>query len=123
MSKTERQKLKLLYLKDYLCQNTDEGHPASADTLLQHLQSKGLSAERKSLYDDIATLNDYGIEILYRRGKPQGYYATHRDFALSELEIYIENLLAYRNALASSDLQALTALLEEGKKRKEEVDG
>ena len=47
----------------------------------------------------------------------------NKDFALSELEIYIENLLAYRNALASSDLQALTALLEEGKKRKEEVDG
>ena len=96
MSKTERQKLKLLYLKDYLCQNTDEGHPASADTLLQHLQSKGLSAERKSLYDDIATLNDYGIEILYRRGKPQGYYATHRDFALSELKLLVDAVLSSR---------------------------
>lgn len=47
----------------------------------------------------------------------------NQDFALSELDIYIENLRAYRNALANSDLPALTTLLEEGKKRKEEVDG
>ena len=96
MAKTEKQKLKLLYLRDYLCQNTDENHPASAPDLLQFLQSKGISAERKSLYDDIASLNDYGIEILYRRGKPQGYYATHRDFALPELKLLVDAVLSSR---------------------------
>ncbi len=96
MAKSEGQKLKLLYLKDYLCQNTDEGHPASIADLLQFLQSKGISAERKGIYDDIATLNEYGIEILYRRGKPQGYYATHRDFALSELKLLVDAVLSSR---------------------------
>jgi predicted DNA-binding transcriptional regulator YafY len=96
MAKTEKQKLKLLYLKDYLCQKTDENHPASAPDLLEFLQSKGISAERKSLYDDIAALNDYGIEILYRRGKPQGYYATHRDFALPELKLLVDAVLSSR---------------------------
>ena len=47
----------------------------------------------------------------------------NRDFALAELNTYIENLSAYRNALAEQDLEKLTCLLEEGKRCKEEVDG
>ena len=47
----------------------------------------------------------------------------NKDYTLAELDIYIENLRAYRNALSNNDLETLTALLEEGKKCKEEVDG
>ena len=47
----------------------------------------------------------------------------NKDFVLSELDFYIQSLAAYRDAIASDDLEALTALLEEGKRRKEEVDG
>ena len=47
----------------------------------------------------------------------------NKDYTLAELDIYIENLRAYRSALANNDLESLTYLLEEGKKRKEEVDG
>ena len=47
----------------------------------------------------------------------------NRDFMLSELEFYMESLDKYRQALENKDLSALTALLEEGKRRKEEVDG
>ena len=47
----------------------------------------------------------------------------NKEFLLSELEFYIESLQAYRNAIASDDQQTLTQLLEDGKKRKEEVDG
>ena len=50
-------------------------------------------------------------------------FLENKDFTLSELDIYIESLRAYRDALANDDLQTLTALLEEGKRRKEEVDG
>lgn len=47
----------------------------------------------------------------------------NRDYLLSELDFYIDSLTKYRNALQSEDLQALICLLEEGKRRKEEVDG
>ena len=40
-----------------------------------------------------------------------------------QLETYIKNLQAYQNALQKQDLTALVQLLEEGKQRKEEVDG
>ena len=50
-------------------------------------------------------------------------FLENRDFLLEELNFYISSLEQYRSALAEENLSALTALLEEGKKRKEEVDG
>ena len=47
----------------------------------------------------------------------------NRENMLFELNTYIESLKSYQKALQENDLQTLTALLEEGKKRKEEVDG
>ena len=47
----------------------------------------------------------------------------NRDNVLFELDYYIHSLQEYRDAIASGDLQTLTRLLEEGKQRKEEVDG
>ncbi len=47
----------------------------------------------------------------------------NKDNVLFELDSYVDSLLQYRAALANGDLTALTALLEEGKRRKEEVDG
>ncbi len=50
-------------------------------------------------------------------------FRENKDFVLEELEFYIQSLCAYRDALRNDDGQTLTALLEEGKRRKEEVDG
>ena len=94
MAKSERQKLKLLYLRDYLRQNTDEAHPADVQELIDYLASKDIHAERKSIYDDIRTLNDYGTDILYRRGKPSGYYVAQRDFAPAELKLLVDAVLS-----------------------------
>ena len=47
----------------------------------------------------------------------------NRDHTLFELDTYISALQAYRNAVANEDFDELTRLLEEGKRRKEEVDG
>lgn len=48
---------------------------------------------------------------------------ANRENVLFELDTYIANLQSYQKALQVEDLQALTTLLEEGKLRKEEVDG
>lgn len=47
----------------------------------------------------------------------------NRENMLFELEHYIDSLQSYKTALQNRDLEGLTALLEEGKQRKEEVDG
>ena len=50
-------------------------------------------------------------------------FLENRDFVLEELDFYIQSLTAYREAMAKGDMDTLIALLEEGKRRKEEVDG
>ena len=50
-------------------------------------------------------------------------FLENKDCVLEELDIYLKNLRAYRDAIAQDDLSGLTALLDEGKRRKEEVDG
>lgn len=50
-------------------------------------------------------------------------FMENKDFVLYELDYYINSLTKYRDAIAADDLQTLTVLLDEGKKRKEEVDG
>lgn len=113
MARSENQKLTLLYLQDYLRKHTDEAHPASAQEILSYLQSKGIVAERKMLYRDIALLNAYGTEILYKRGKPNGYYVTRRDFEPSELKFLVDAVLSSRflsKNQSSSLIKKLAAL-------------
>ena len=50
-------------------------------------------------------------------------FLENKDNVLFELNYYISSLNAYRDAIASDDMTTLVSLLEEGKKRKEEVDG
>jgi len=50
-------------------------------------------------------------------------FLENRENLLYELDFYMESLHAYRDAIAANDMDSLIALLEEGKKRKEEVDG
>jgi prephenate dehydrogenase len=50
-------------------------------------------------------------------------FMENKENVLQELDFYIQSLSAYRDAIASDDMLHLISLLEEGKKRKEEVDG
>lgn len=47
----------------------------------------------------------------------------NRENMLFELEYYIQSLISYKTALENRDLDTLTALFDQGRKRKEEVDG
>lgn len=50
-------------------------------------------------------------------------FLENRENVLFELDTYLNSLNAYRQAVADGDFDQLVELLEEGKKRKEEVDG
>ena len=96
MPKTENQKLKLLLLKDYLEQYTDEEHPATIHDLIAHLEANGVSAERKSVYRDIQLLMDYGCDIVATKGKTASYYLEGGTFDLAELKLLADAVLASR---------------------------
>ena len=50
-------------------------------------------------------------------------FLENKDCLLTELDSFMASLQQYRDAMAADDLPALTALLDEGRRRKEEVDG
>ena len=50
-------------------------------------------------------------------------FLENRGNVLFELDYYIDSLKQYQQAIRDNDMDALVRLLEEGKKRKEEVDG
>ena len=88
MAKLENQKLKLFHLADILKNETDENHAISMAEIIEKLADKGISAERKSLYNDISLLTDYGIII--EKTSDHHYYVAERDFELAELKILVD---------------------------------
>ena len=78
------------------------------------LEHKGFSAGSYKDLTRVAWLNSQMWAELF---------LENQDFVLEELDFYIQSLNAYRDAISNHDMTTLAALLEEGKRRKEEVDG
>ncbi len=96
MSKQAYVKPKLLILRDILLEKTDENHALTIPELIKELSLYGISAERKTLYDDINILTTYGLDIVVsKRSHSNTYYVASRTFQDEELQVLA-------NAVASS---------------------
>ena len=81
MARTSNQKLKLLYLLKIFMEKTDETHSLTMADIISSLSSYGIKAERKSLYDDIELLRQYGVDIIgCSEGKTYHYHIGNRQF-------------------------------------------
>lgn len=87
------QKLKILYLAKILLENTDANHDITLQEIIDKLSANNVTAERKSLYDDIAQLDDFGIKIRKTQyGKTYHYQVINRDFELAELKLLVDSV-------------------------------
>ena len=97
MPKSDNQKLKILYILDYLQKNSHEDHLVRASELISMLDRQyGISCDRKTVYSDIAALQDYGVDIVSVPGKNGGYYIASRIFELPELKLLIDAVQSSR---------------------------
>lgn len=95
MAKSTNQKLKLFYILRMLNEYTDEDHVLSTQDIIRKLEENDIKAERKSIYDDIACLVDYGYDIILKKGRINGgYYLASRDFELAELKLLVDAVQA-----------------------------
>lgn len=92
MARSQKQKLKLLYLMQYLTQHSDEAHPVGIAQMAEMLAERGILAERKSLYADLEALREFGLDVVQTRGKTVGYYVGTRDFELPELKLLVDSV-------------------------------
>lgn len=96
MPRIERQKMKLLAIKDILYAKTDEEHSITTQDLIAELEKMDIKAERKSIYQDIATLEEMGVDVVKQTKHPRGYYIASREFELPEVKMLVDIVQAAR---------------------------
>ena len=108
MPRKENQKLKILYIREYLERFTDPDHPTTAAQLAAYLEQQGIPCERKSVYRDLEALEDFGLEIGKVNGPGGGYYLMERPFSLPELQL-LANAVQIRSSSVYSKPADLSA--------------
>ena len=107
MARGSHQKLKLLYLAKILREETDDSHSLTMPEIIKRLNSYGIDADRKCLYDDLYQLDQYGMEIIQEKvGQRTYYHCTDREFELAELRMIIDAICSSKfiTAKKSKDL-------------------
>ena len=92
MAKSAMQKSKILHLMRLFYERTDEEHGLTVGEIIESLDSMGITAERKSIYDDIETLRAFGMDIELRKEKQFRYHLVSRDFELPELKLLVDSV-------------------------------
>lgn len=110
MSKSEGQKLKILYIKELLERYSDEDHPVNVQQILDYLTQRGISAERKAIYNDILCLQDFGMDIVHKPGRNGGYFLASRPFELPELKLLVDAVQSSRFLTSKKSTQLIDKL-------------
>ena len=93
MPKSSNQKLKLIYLMKILLERTDETHSITMPEIIDALAAYDISAERKSLYNDIENLRVYGLDVIgTQEDRTYSYHIGNRQFELAELKLLVDSV-------------------------------
>ncbi|MEE8704934.1 MAG: WYL domain-containing protein [Olsenella sp.] len=98
-----RSKLKILYLLRIFQEETDAEHGLTMPQIIDRLADYGISAERKSVYSDIAALREFDVDIRTYERHPVEYALARPDFSLGELMLMVD---AIESCRAITDRQA-----------------
>lgn len=90
MARGANQKLKLPLLERTMLRETDDEHPMTVPELIADLEHHGVTAERKSIYDDMEALRELGLDVQSRKGKAPGWFIGEREFQLPELKLLVD---------------------------------
>ncbi len=110
MPKSDNQKGKILYIWDYLQKNSHENHPVRASELIKMLEKHGILCERKTIYSDIVTLQDFGVDIISVPGKNGGYFIGSGGFEPYELKLLIDAVQSSRYLTESKSRELIEKL-------------
>ena len=111
MAKGVNQKLKLLYIAKILEEESSEKEPITTKRLIELLRGHGVEAERKSIYDDIEKLENFGYDIIHvdnRNGG--GYYMGTRAFEMAELKLLVDAVQSSRFITEKKSAQLIKKL-------------
>ena len=111
MARGSHQKLKLLYLAKILREETDDTHALTLPEIIRRLNSYGIDADRKCLYDDLYQLDQYGMVIIQEKvGQRTYYHCTDREFELAELRMIIDAICSSKFITAKKSKELIGKL-------------
>ena len=108
MPKSINQKRKLLCLMQILLEQTDEDHFLPLARLTELLAQQGIEAERKSLYDDMEQLRQFGVDVEFVKGS--GYHVPNRTFQLAELKLLVDSVQASKFITCKKSMELIKKL-------------
>ncbi len=112
MAQSEKSKQKLLSLLQIFWERTNADRGLTIEEIRDLLLAEGIEAERKSLYNDIALLTDFGLAIEKRRtGGRFVYFLTEHLFTLSELKLLTDAIGSSRS-IPEAESRAIIAKLK-----------
>lgn len=91
-----QRKDRLLFLLEYLNQETDEQHPVTIMEIIEHLNAEGFTATRKTVSKDIDTLLAHGADIICNKGRKNQYFIGDHIFEMAELTLLVDAVQAAR---------------------------
>lgn len=91
MPRGRNQKFKLYRLAQIMLERTDDDHYITMPEIMSALGEYEITADRKSIYNDLRDLETLGIEV---EGEPVGnryhYHVVNRPFELPELKLLVD---------------------------------
>lgn len=110
MPRTSRQKEKILYVAKILLEKTDENHKITVNDIIAELTAMGISAERKSIYNDLETLERFGLDICKEKSTNTGYYIGSRDFQMPELKLLVDAIQSSKFITSKKSMELIGKL-------------
>lgn len=97
MASQAKQKQKLLFMKNLFEKRSDEEHPITGIQLIDILADQNIKCERKTVYDDIDTLKQSGMDLITTKvGHSNAYYLASRLFQDEELFVLVDSVASSR---------------------------
>ena len=90
MAISNNHKFALLYMMRELLEKTDEEHTMNAADLIRELKKYDCEADRRTIYNNAAILEDFGLDIIKKEDEHVGYYIGSREFELPELKLLVD---------------------------------
>ena len=114
MPKSYDQKMRILYVWDYLQKNSHEDNPVRTSELIDMLWDKHqIKSERKAIYSDIKSLQEFGVDIISTKGRDGGYFIGERIFQRSELKLLIDAVQSSRYLTENKSRQLIQKLCDQ----------
>ena len=114
MLEAKSPRLRIFYILDYLKKNSHEEHPVNTADILKMLEEYSIICDRKTVYADIAALQEYGEDIVSIPGRNGGYYyAAPQNFELPELKLLIDAVLSSKFLTESKSRRLVEKLCEQ----------